>query len=93
VFGEGFTGLWFLGAGLLVVGVVVIGRREEGEKPGGTVGVEVGRGSAEYKDEDGERAGLLGDEDVLEWEGEEVEVEVEGGGGRKKEEDVDEPIK
>jgi hypothetical protein len=89
VFGEGFTGLWFLGAGLLVVGVVVIGRREEGEKPGGTVG----RGSAEYKDEDGERAGLLGDEDVLEWEGEEVEVEVEGGGGRKKEEDVDEPIK
>ena len=40
IFGEDLKGLWWLGAALLVVGNVVIGRREEGEKPGGTVGLD-----------------------------------------------------
>lgn len=35
VFGEELPALWWVGAGGLVVGNVVIGRREEGEKKGG----------------------------------------------------------
>jgi hypothetical protein len=32
--------MWWAGAGLLAAGNVIIGRREEGEKPGGPVGRE-----------------------------------------------------
>jgi len=35
VFGEALPALWWVGAGGLVVGNVVIGRREEGKKGGG----------------------------------------------------------
>lgn len=34
IFAESLPGMWFLGAGLLVAGNVIIGRREEGEKGG-----------------------------------------------------------
>ena len=32
--------MWWAGAGLLAAGNVIIGRREEGEKPGGPIGQE-----------------------------------------------------
>jgi multidrug transporter EmrE-like cation transporter len=64
VFGEKLSGLWFLGAGLLAVGNVVIGRREEGKKPGGSgsMGLDESVGEAELRgEEEGEEAeGLLG---------------------------------
>lgn len=40
IFGEKLPLLWWAGAGLLAAGNVVIGRREEGEKPGGTIGLD-----------------------------------------------------
>ena len=39
--------MWWAGAGLLAAGNVVIGRREEGEKPGGSIGSERGEGEGE----------------------------------------------
>ncbi|KAJ9496569.1 hypothetical protein LTR99_008991 [Exophiala xenobiotica] len=59
VFGEKLSGLWFLGAGLLAVGNVVIGRREEGKKPGGSMGLDESVGEAELRGEE-EAEGLLG---------------------------------
>jgi uncharacterized membrane protein len=47
IFAEKLPPLWWLGAGLLAAGNVVIGRREEGEKPGGTVGLDETREEAE----------------------------------------------
>jgi multidrug transporter EmrE-like cation transporter len=47
IFGEKLPPLWWLGASMLAVGNVVIGRREEGEKPGGTVGLDETREEAE----------------------------------------------
>ena len=47
IFGEKLPGLWWLGAGLLAVGNVIIGRREEAEKLGGTVGLDETREEAE----------------------------------------------
>lgn len=38
---------WWAGAGLLAAGNVVIGRREEAEKPGGTTGLDVTTQEAE----------------------------------------------
>lgn len=40
VFGEELKGLWWVGAAFLAVGNVIIGRREEGGKPGGTTGLD-----------------------------------------------------
>ncbi|KAJ9650821.1 hypothetical protein H2198_009888 [Neophaeococcomyces mojaviensis] len=40
IFGEKLPLGWWLGAGLLAAGNVVIGRREEAEKPGGTIGLD-----------------------------------------------------
>ena len=46
IFGEKLPLGWWCGAGLLAAGNVVIGRREEAEKPGGTTGLDVtGRGA------------------------------------------------
>ena len=44
IFSERLPGLWWLGASLLVVGSVIIGRRDEGAKEGdaGTAGAEGG---------------------------------------------------
>ena len=47
IFGEKLPVGWWVGAGLLAAGNVVIGRREEGEKPGGTVGLDETREEAE----------------------------------------------
>ena len=40
VFGEQLPPMWWAGAGLLAAGNVIIGRREEAEKPRGPVGRE-----------------------------------------------------
>ncbi len=78
--------MWWAGAGLLAVGNVVIGRREEGEKPGGTIGLE-------QDNEQGET--LLGEEEN---QGDIIDLQEElGGPERTKEavgkgEDVDAPI-
>ncbi|KAK6583916.1 hypothetical protein PZA11_003646 [Diplocarpon coronariae] len=57
IFSESLPPLWFVGAGLLVAGNVIIGRREEGEGEGKEEGDQRGgRDSAE------EGAGLLGEE-------------------------------
>ncbi|KAL9113082.1 MAG: hypothetical protein Q9227_002694 [Pyrenula ochraceoflavens] len=95
VFGEKLPGWWWVGAGCLVVGNVVIGR-ERGEEGKGKKGVAVvGDGSAvggpgeRGRRERGEREGLLGEEgdgvegegDIIDLDGERVGVSdgVEGG--------------
>ncbi|KAK5034108.1 hypothetical protein LTS07_003028 [Exophiala sideris] len=40
IFNEKLNGMWWGGAALLAAGNVVIGRREEGQKPGGSVGLD-----------------------------------------------------
>ena len=63
IFSEKLPLLWWLGAGLLAAGNVVIGRREEAEKLGGTVGLDETRHEAQ------EAENLLsddGDGDLLE---------------------------
>ena len=86
IFGERLPPMWWAGAGLLAAGNVVIGRREEGEKPGGTIGLE-------RDDEQAET--LLGQEES---EGDIIDLQEElGGPERMKEavqkgEDVDAPI-
>lgn len=90
VFGEELKGLWWVGAAFLAVGNVIIGKREEGEKPGGTT---------ELDETQQEAGGLLGQDGR----GEEVDlVELEedtSKRGSKEEEtrikigeDVDAPI-
>jgi len=72
IFGEKMPPLWWAGAAMLAAGNVVIGRREEGEKPGGTVGLDETREEAE---------GLLGSDEEAE------EVELSDADGRGREED------
>lgn len=57
IFGEKLPMGWWFGAGLLAAGNVVIGSREEAEKPGGTTGLD------ETLREAQEAEGLLGDEE------------------------------
>lgn len=47
IFGEKLPLLWWLGAALLAAGNIVIGRREEGEKPGGSMGLDETQHEAE----------------------------------------------
>ncbi|KAK5059998.1 hypothetical protein LTR84_009882 [Exophiala bonariae] len=54
IFSEKLNGMWWGGASLLAIGNVVIGRREEGKKPGGTSGLD----ETALEAEEGE--GLLG---------------------------------
>ncbi|KAH6676681.1 hypothetical protein B0J14DRAFT_636789 [Halenospora varia] len=95
IFSESLPPLWFLGAGLLVAGNVIIGRREEEEGPKDrdveSRGRDHGRG-------DGEEEGLLG---AVETEGEEVgelvELEsdledVDGEGRKRKEGEMDDAL-
>lgn len=65
IFGEKLPLGWWAGAGLLAAGNVVIGRREEAEKPGGTIGLDETVAEAE------EAENLLADEeqDLLELRG------------------------
>lgn len=63
IFSEKLPLGWWCGAGLLAAGNVVIGRREEAEKPGGTTGLDQTAREAE------EAEGLLGQDshdDLLE---------------------------
>ena len=47
VFGEELKGLWWVGAACLAVGNVIIGRREEAQKPGGSTGLDETQHEAE----------------------------------------------
>lgn len=79
IFSESLPPLWFAGAGLLVAGNVIIGRRDEGEEKdkvvAGGEGAD-GRGSGE------EEQDLLGEEVELD---DDVETELER--KRRREED------
>jgi hypothetical protein len=85
IFGEALPPLWWVGAGLLACGNVVIGRREEGSKLGGTVGLDETREEAE---------GLMGaateEEDLLELD--EAVGEREERERVRKGEDADAPL-
>lgn len=89
IFGEKLPLGWWLGAGLLAAGNVVIGRREEAEKPGGTIGLDETRREAE------EAENLLADEqeeDLMELR-DTVEDNKSGRQSRLKTgEDADNPI-
>lgn len=68
IFSESLPPLWFLGAGLLVAGNVIIGRRDEGEKDDGLEeGILAGSGAGV-----GAGAGLGEEEELL---GDEVEMD------------------
>lgn len=73
IFSEKLNGMWWGGASLLAVGNVVIGRREEGKKPGGASGRD------ETVEEAEESEGLLrrGDGEAQGQGGREGEVLVE----------------
>lgn len=89
IFGEKLPFAWWLGAGLLAAGNVVIGKREEAEKPGGTIGLDETRHEAQ------EAENLLSgdeDEDLLElresFEGDTLKSQSRNKAG----EDADDPI-
>jgi hypothetical protein len=69
IFAEELPGLWWLGAAMLVVGSVVIGMREEGEKAG------EGESEARFQGEREGAAPLLGGEGDEDDEDERVELE------------------
>lgn len=52
IFSEKLPPLWWVGASLLAGGNVVIGAREQAEKPGGTIGLDETREEAEALLED-----------------------------------------
>lgn len=101
IFGEKLNGTWWVGAGFLAAGNVVIGRREEGKKPGGSMGLDESVEEAE---------GLLGvdagdtrgraegdevelDENENENEGARLrEMEREEHGRLRRAEEVDDPL-
>jgi len=75
IFRESLPGLWWVGAGLLVVGNVIIGRRDEEDGGKGTT-AEAGAGDA-YRDADGDEVDR-GDDLELETEGEGEGEEEDG---------------
>ncbi len=77
IFAERLPPLWWLGASLLAAGNVVIGRREEGEEPGGTLGLDETREEAED---------LLGE--MRDNDGDLVELEDEPPAAQHREEDT-----
>jgi drug/metabolite transporter (DMT)-like permease len=86
IFGERLPGLWWVGAALLAVGNVVIGRREEGERESLE---RVGRGGREREEGEGLMRGEE-EEDLLELD----ERERDAGERERvrKAEDVDAPL-
>jgi len=73
IFGEKLPGMWWIGAGMLAVGNVVIGRREEGDIKGKGEGQGEGEGREEVE-------GLMrGDGDLVELD-EEVDAHGDGNG-------------
>lgn len=88
LFGERLPPLWWVGAGLLAAGNVVIGRREEGEKAGGV-------GAAErHNDEEGQVLldEGLGEGHALGLEGE-LGVEETTKEAVRKGKDADDPVR
>ncbi|KPI35488.1 uncharacterized protein AB675_10932 [Cyphellophora attinorum] len=89
IFGEELKGLWWVGAGLLAVGNVVIGRRDEssGKKEG------TSEAEASLLGEETEREG---EGDLLELDGDVVHVDADDWSGEQrrlsKGEDADAPI-
>lgn len=95
VFGEKLSGVWFLGAGLLAVGNVVIGRREEGKKPGGSIGLDESWDEASRGEHNEDEAdGLLGRDLELDDEDERTRRRrsEESSDGVKRGVEVDDPI-
>lgn len=88
IFGERLPLLWWVGAGFLAAGNVVIGRREEGVKPGGTVGLDHEDGSGGGGGVRGEGQTLLGDQegaadaDIIDLDGDVREGEGKAGDER-----------
>lgn len=80
IFSESLPPLWFLGAGLLVAGNVIIGRRDEGEDSNKAADDEEHGTREGYADGD-ERGGLLVSESV------ELDEDVDGELERKRKED------
>jgi hypothetical protein len=88
IFGEKLPPLWWAGASLLAAGNVVIGRREEAEKPGGTIGLDETREEAENLLAETQDEG-----DLVELEDESLSVKRAAESARiKKGEDADHPI-
>jgi hypothetical protein len=89
IFGEELKGLWWVGAALLAVGNVVIGRREE-------KAVVKGSGTEAEASLLGEEAEQQGDGDLLELDEDVVHVDADDQGGEqrrlRKGEDADAPI-
>ncbi|OAG44912.1 hypothetical protein AYO21_00874 [Fonsecaea monophora] len=88
IFGEKLGGMWWVGAGMLAAGNVVIGRREEGAKPGGNMGLDETREEAE---------GLVGGEEERGGHAEDDLVELhdnpgEGQSRVRKGEEADDPL-
>ena len=94
IFGEKLGAMWWVGAGMLAVGNVVIGRREEGQKPGGTVGLDETREEAEGLMRGRSDNGREGVEDLVELDeaGDGVETGGEEHERLKKGQEVDDPI-
>jgi uncharacterized membrane protein len=86
IFGESLPGLWWVGAGLLAVGNVVIGRREEGEVKGTG---ERGEGAIREGEGEGLMRGEEEEEDLLELDERDGDAERER---VRKAEDVDAPL-
>jgi drug/metabolite transporter (DMT)-like permease len=87
IFGERLPPMWWVGAGLLAAGNVVIGRREENEKAGGTAGSDGSDGEGQVllgEGLGGSDAGILLDGELA---GEEMTKEAV-----QKGEDVNDPI-
>ncbi len=93
VFGEKLPPLWWVGAGLLAAGNVVIGRREEGEKPRGAGTV----GSEHRDDAQGEEVPLMRDEGLEEADMIDLDVDIAHSESTskavKKGGDVDAPLR
>lgn len=88
IFSESLPPLFWVGAAMLAAGNVVIGRREEGNKPGGTVGLDETREEAEGLLAEDEDADLL----ELREESPKVGRAREESERLRKAEDADDPI-
>ncbi|OAL33296.1 hypothetical protein AYO20_07458 [Fonsecaea nubica] len=88
IFGEKLGGMWWVGAGMLAAGNVVIGRREEGAKPGGNMGLDETREEAEGLVGGEEERGGYAEDDLVELH----ENPGEGQSRVRKGEEVDDPL-
>ena len=92
IFGEKLPAMGWGGGGLRAAGNVVSGRREEGEKPGGTVGLERDEPHHHGRQGGGEGETLLGEEvegdgDIIDLDGDVRAQETKAGNA------VDDPLR